>query len=280
MFKHLAIGTHRLLRALDKPARIHPRTQSRGMALVLALVTLVILSTVVIEFAYSSRVNLVMATNERDSLKSQYLARSAVNLSRLLLAFQYSLQEESRGTDDEMGQLIGRAMRRSNFQLYQYIDLLMGPFNSGSIDIPLGSIDLQGLGIGGFGEFSGRFDVEVLPEEGRIDINSFARQDLRMGDLLQLCTLVLDPRYDSIFEERDQFGEMMDRRAVLQNIIDYIDLNEEGLMLGNDCSVQGVGGDERRPYDRDDDYDIKPRDAKLTHIEELHMVHGVSDVFM
>jgi hypothetical protein len=280
MFNRLAIETYRLLRTLDQPARFSRDGRPRGMALILALVTLVLLSTAVIEFAYSARVNLVMATNERDQLKSQYLARSAVNLSRLLLAFQYALQDETRGTEDEMGRMIGQAMRRSNFQLYQYIDLLMGPFNSGRIDIPLGSIDLESMGIGGFGQFSGNFEVEVIPEEGRIDLNGFAREGVRQQDLLQLCMMVLDGRYDSIFEERDRFGELMDRARVVQNIIDFIDLDEEGLMLGDDCSIQGTSGDESRPYDRDDDHDIRPRNAKLTHVEELYMVHGVSDVFM
>lgn len=46
-----------------------------------------------------------------------------------------------------MGRLIGRAMRRSNFQMYQYIDLLMGPFNSGKIESPIGGISLDETGV-------------------------------------------------------------------------------------------------------------------------------------
>ncbi|MBA2664196.1 MAG: general secretion pathway protein GspK [Bradymonadaceae bacterium] len=280
MMTLLAKATLKVLQGLDQPARLPSRDKPRGVALILALVTIVILSTAVVEFAYATRLNLVLASNERDSLKSLYLARSGVNLSRLLLAFQFGLQEESRGTDDEMGRLIGRAMTRSNFQMYQYIDLLMGPFNSGRVETPIGGISLTEAGIGGFGNFTGRFDVKVLPEEGRIDINQFARDEIRSGDLLQLCSMILDTQYDGIFEQKDKAGELIDRATMLQYIVDYVDINEEAIVLGGDCTIRGTGGDERRAYDRDDSHDVRPRNAMLTHVEELYQVHGMSEAFM
>ena len=269
-----------VLDRMDRPVVTPLDGRPRGVALVLAMITIVILSAAVVEFAYSTRVNTAMATNERDNLKSYYLAKSGVNLSRLILSFQYALQEESRDTEDEMGQLIGRAMRRSNFQLYQYVDLLMGPFNSGAVEIPLASVDLAGMGVGGFGDFTGRFDVDVEPEEGRININEFAREEIRETDLMQFCSAIIDARYDRIFEERDQFGDLMDRRAMTANIVDFIDLNFEATRLTDQCTIDGRGGDEGRPYSRDDDYDIVPRNARLTHIEELYRVHGVNEAFM
>ena len=78
------------------------------------------MSAVVIDFTYSSRVNLAMASNTRDKLKSYYLAKSAINISSLLVAFQFALQSETQNTQDDMGRLINRAIRRSNFQMYQY----------------------------------------------------------------------------------------------------------------------------------------------------------------
>ena len=108
----------------------------------MALVTIAILAAAVVQFTYDSRVQLAIASNERDRLKSYFLARSSLNLSTLLLEFQFALQSESSETEDDMGQLIGRAMRRSNFQMYQYVDLLLAPFSSGSIDSPIGGLDL------------------------------------------------------------------------------------------------------------------------------------------
>lgn len=280
MLRSLGTLTYQVLRVLDQPVKTPLDGKPRGVALVLSLITIVILSTAVIEFTYASRVSTAMATNERDNLKSYFLAKSGVNLSRLLLGFQYALQAESRETDDEMGQMIGRAMRRSNFQLYQYVDLLMGPFNSGRVEIPLASIDLQGMGVGGFGEFTGRFDVDVEPEEGRIDLNKFAQEEITDEMLIEICTMLLDERYDWLFERHDNVGDLMDRGAIIQNIVNYIDLNEEAILLTDECTIQGTGGDERRAYDRDDRHENQPRNTRLAHVEELHMVHGINEDFM
>ncbi|RDV38559.1 hypothetical protein DV096_07030 [Bradymonadaceae bacterium TMQ3] len=279
MLRAIATITRSLLIVLDRPVASPLKGRPRGVALMVVLITLAILSTAVVEFAYSARVNLAMATNERDKLKSYYLAKSGMNLSRLLLSFQYALQDESRQTDDEMGQMIGRAMRRSNFQLYQYMDILLGPFNTGRVEIPLASIDLSAMGVNGFGEFTGNFDVEVTPEEGRIDINGFADEEIDEGDLLLLCAMMLDTRYDSIFEVKDEHGETMSRARVMERLIDFVDLDQEQITIGEDCTIQGSGGDEQRPYDRDDS-EIEPRNARLTHVEEMYRIMGVSEAFM
>ena len=63
----------------------------RGVALILVLTTLAILTSIGVEFSFSTRVNLKLAENLRDELRAFYLARSAVNLSRLLLHFQKQL---------------------------------------------------------------------------------------------------------------------------------------------------------------------------------------------
>ena len=63
----------------------------RGVALILVLTTLAILTSIGVEFSFPTRVNLKLAENLRDEMRAFYLARSAVNLSRLLLHFQKQL---------------------------------------------------------------------------------------------------------------------------------------------------------------------------------------------
>jgi general secretion pathway protein K len=62
--------------------------QARGVALILVLTTIAILISIGVDFSYGSRVSLRLAENSRDEVRAYYLARSAVNLSRLLLYFQ------------------------------------------------------------------------------------------------------------------------------------------------------------------------------------------------
>lgn len=262
---------------LDQPAKKTLGGKPRGVAMLITLVTIAILSASVVEFVYANRVNLALASNEREKLKSYYLARSAFNISKLLLAFQFALQSESKETDDDLGQLIGRAMRRSNFQMYQYVDLLLGPFNSGKVESPVGGINLQDTGVSGFGDFTGEMDVDVIPEEGKININDYSTATLKEGDVQRLCALVLDQQYNDIFEQKDEDGETLDRPLVLQRILDYVDYNEEAVQLTNECKVQNSSGDELRPYD---DRKIRPRNRKLTHIDELFQVAGVTEPFM
>ena len=75
--------------------------QSRGVALILVLTTIAILTSIGVDFSYQSRVSLRLAENLRDETRAFYLAKSAVNLSRLLLHFQKQV--------DGLGGEIGRA---------------------------------------------------------------------------------------------------------------------------------------------------------------------------
>ena len=78
-------------RAQRRRARGGAFGPQRGVALILVLTTLAILTSIGVEFSYSTRVNLKLAENLRDELRAYYLARSAVNMSRLLLHFQKQL---------------------------------------------------------------------------------------------------------------------------------------------------------------------------------------------
>ncbi len=279
LLRWCAAATFGVLENLDQPARRPSGGKPRGVALLIVLITIVLISASVVEFSYTNRVNLALASNQRDQVKAYFLGKSAINISKLLLSFQFALQDESRETEDDMGRLIGRAMRRSNFQIYQYVDLLMGPFNSGKLESPVGGINLSETGVKGFGDFTGEMSARVVPEEGRIDINQFAKNNIDEGDLSQLCAMVLDQRYDDIFEQEDDVGEDLTRDRVLAYLIDFLDFDEEAVVLGDDCTIRGASGDELRPYDRTDRR-IRPRNAKLTHVAELYQVHGVTEPFM
>src|SRR5258708_37833993 len=70
--------------------------QSRGVALILVLTTIAILTSIGVDFSYQSRVSLKLAENLRDETRAYYLARSAVKLSRLLLHFQKQVEQLRR----------------------------------------------------------------------------------------------------------------------------------------------------------------------------------------
>jgi type II secretory pathway component PulK len=59
----------------------------RGVALILVLATVAIMTTVVMEFVHDSQVRSRIAANARDSVRAYFLARSGMELSRLMIAF-------------------------------------------------------------------------------------------------------------------------------------------------------------------------------------------------
>src|SRR5689334_1126652 len=67
--------------------------RQRGVALIIAVVAITILTVVATEFAYNTRVDLQLAANQRDEVQAMYMARSGVALSRLLLRFQKQVDQ-------------------------------------------------------------------------------------------------------------------------------------------------------------------------------------------
>jgi general secretion pathway protein K len=69
------------------------RKTERGVALLLVLVGIAVLSLVANEVRYNSMVELRLATNQRDELRAHYLARSGIGMSRLMLRFQKQIDQ-------------------------------------------------------------------------------------------------------------------------------------------------------------------------------------------
>jgi general secretion pathway protein K len=67
--------------------------RSRGVALIVAIVSIALLTVVATEFAYNTRVDLQLAANQRDEVRAYYMARSGISLGRLLLRFQKQVDQ-------------------------------------------------------------------------------------------------------------------------------------------------------------------------------------------
>src|SRR5437899_8612341 len=82
--------------------------QHRGVALILVLTTVAILTSIGVDFSYSSRASLKLAENLRDETRAVYLAQSAINLSRLMLHFWKQVDELGGQLTEGLRQLLGR----------------------------------------------------------------------------------------------------------------------------------------------------------------------------
>jgi transposase len=95
------------------------RCRQEGAALLSVVVVIAVIATMAADFAYNSEVDLAAAANARDDLRAHYLARSGMNLSRLLLRVQERFIEPNR-------QFFGGM----DLQIADYAPVLISAFNN------------------------------------------------------------------------------------------------------------------------------------------------------
>ena len=308
------------------------RLRRRGVALLMVITAIAILSAVAIEFSFRSRVEARLAANARDQLRAYYLARSAVSLSRLVLHFQRQVDAMSIPNLGPMlsgmmggGQtpqlpgmpggapgvpgMPGGAGGGIHLRLWDIIpvdsgtlQLFIGPSMAplaGSSDgkptppEPLGPMTAAGreyrLNVPNraFGDFEGSFHSEVSDEESKINVNALNQLSaLAAATSMELLTLMhwKDPKYDFLFQD-DDLHRQVKREEVLMNIHDWIDqdsatstFNPLALMSFADPFTVGFG-DEDEFYQRQDPR-YRAKNAPLDSVDELYLVHGITDRFM
>jgi len=271
------------------------RSKQRGVALLVVITWIALMVALVGEFTYGTIVDSAQAANARDEVKAHYLARSGVNLSRLLIKIQkrfvdpvmaqatQMIQAAMGGNKGGTGSSSSSSSMGLGFSLRvtDYAGPLMG-FFSGSKEEVAGLGSLVGIdtsGIKGLGLKSGHFDAEITPEDGKIDVNcgsGLPNNENRNNQLVTfrlLNALMYSPRFDRLFSEADSSGQFVTRAEVARAIIDWADMDEQMF------DPAGGGGAEDYRYDaRADRY--RAHDYSFDSIEELKQVRGVSDGFM
>ena len=262
---------------MEKCSRqVGPKTgASKGIALIVVMATVTILGSTVNTFMDRSMVNFYLTTNQQNEIKAYFLAKSAMNLSWLLLMQQKELSKRN--------DVVGQAMKKSKIQLSSLLPLILPAINTGKLDIglsgggddKLAAFDLEEAGATGFGGFGGNYDVEVIPEDAKIPLNDLNNPALKELALQRLCLLVSSSPYDDVFSETDE--ETDPRREIVGALADWIDPDEDLTTLDIACRPQmGGAGNEDMRYDLFD-AKYKNKNSQFTSMSELHMVQGITD---
>ena len=288
--------------------------RSRGVALILVLTTIAILTSLGVDFSYQSRVSLRLAENLRDETRALYLARSAVNLSRLLLHFQKQVDQLGGqltsaitalarpalpvGTKPPVAIAAGGAAPASSLgiRLWEILPIDSNAFGSllkGSLagldaraapDTPAPPPpDPSDKVHETFGTFDGSFHAKIVDENSRINVQGLdGLSGAPLAALIQLRAMMADPKYDFIFDDEDANHDKVRRDDVILAMKDWIDIDETGSAIDpTNTSNPFVAGfsDENSAYDRYDPR-YKAKNGRLDSLEELSMVRGVNDRFM
>ena len=224
--------------------------KKRGVALVMVLIMLAVLSSMLLDFSYQTRAEIKAAKNLRDAVQAEYLARSSIEIERLLVAAWAQGGAESVG-----------------ISLDQITQVLEQILNSGDISTVLGHASTA-FNANGLGDLPGAMLMPSPQKEStKLNINVLSTSTQgRQCAFQQLRDMVVDERYLALFEGDAQLvpdpaGEFAG------SVLDWSD---------KDTSLFGGTGPENDPYGLLEDAYIK-KDAPFYSLDELHMVWGVGD---
>lgn len=262
-------------RAKRARARAKKRKKEAGIALVMVMGAIAILTVMLAEFQDETSAELAAATAQRDGIQAEYMAKSAVNLSRLLIAAEPTMRKAIAP--------MFMMMKRTPPQLpvWEFSDRLLGAFNdeeaSKDFAATVGLDMAQGKNLGMKG---GKYELVIVDEDAKINVNLGAANDIAHIRLAQeIMSLIGPPQYSTIFEQKDGAGQFHDRVQTCQAIIDWADVDEQAFNcdLSQLSAAQNAGVEDAwyqllpKPYRR--------KNAPYDSLQELHMVRGISEDF-
>lgn len=238
--------------------------------------SLTILAVMLSEFQDEMSTEFGSAMSDRDALKAEYAARSAINLSRLLIAAEPTVRQ-SAGL---LLSALGGGGKPPQIPIWAFSDQILGAFNDAegaerfrslaNADIAQG----QGLGLEGAG-----FTVRIVDEDAKIGLNNAARSSFGARDVgRQVMGLIGGPQYDPLFDRRDEDGDYSSRQDICGAIIDWVDANQD--MESCDFSAQtATSAPAEDAYYRNLPDSYMRKNAPFDSLEELRLVRGIGDDF-
>jgi general secretion pathway protein K len=262
--------------------RPRPQRREGGFALLIALIAMAILSILVTDLHETTGTSFSAAMAERDQLKAEYLAKSGVNLTRMLI-----------GQEKPMRQLVAPlyAMAKlgsapPQIPVWHYANWLLEPF--ANFDHAREGADQAGFSLDlaeGLGKTGGTFEIQATSENSKINVNDPRAWDVNKGHAQvaqQIYSLfggmLPSPnKYDPIFSQFDEKGRLTTRLDVASNLIDWWDADEQRTVYDPLLNTSTSSGSEDVDAYRSAKPPYTNKNAPFDTLEELRLVHGMSD---
>jgi general secretion pathway protein K len=243
----------------------------------LSVIALTILAVLVADLHETTGTSFAAAIAERDQLRAEYLAKSGINLTRMLIAQERPL----RLMVDMIFKMIAPGRPTPQIPVWQFADSILRPF----ADFNGSKEDASGAGFDldlseGLGKTGGTFEILATAENGKVNLN-----DPRLADsdaskkyvATLLSQLIAPPKYDPLFSALDEKGRTNSRTDLVANVIDWWDLDEQRTSYDPTLNaVQSSGGEDADYYrGLSDPYSLKG--GPFDTLEELRLVRGMSD---
>jgi len=250
------------------------RRRRRGAALIMVLGSLTILSVMLSEFQDEMSTEFASAMSDRDALKAEYAARSAINLSRLLIAAEPTVRQSA----GFLLAALGGGGKPPQIPIWEFSGQILGAFSDAEGAEAFKSLGLDasqgdGLGLDGAG-----FELRIVDEDSKIGLNNAGRSSFGARDVgRQLIGLIGGPQFDPLFDRRGADGDYSNRQDVCSAIIDWVDANQD--LESCDATAQAQSAPAEDAYYRNLPDPYQRKNAAFDSLEELRLVRGVGDDF-
>ncbi len=273
----------RLSASGTRVARPHRRGRGReqGVALVVVLTAVAILSVLVADMQENTSTAYLIATTERDQLQAEYMAKSGLNLTRLLVAQQRVI---GRAIAPIYQMVLGHPP--PDLPVWKLAPLVLTPFcnydaaakETSGTGIDLGTVE-------GLGKTPARCKIVAFAENSKINVNKplklggdAARRSVAMQMFALMGGYQSPSPYDPLFANPDPDGLTTSRLDLISATIDWWDVDTDRTLFDPGAATVTTQGSEQDVYSSfRDPYHNK--NAPFDSLQELRLVRGVSDDF-
>lgn len=262
---------------MNAPHNARRKQQKQGFALLLSLIALTILAVLVADLHETTGSSFAAAMAERDQLRAEYLAKSGVNLTRMLLGQERQL----RLMITPFFKLISKGRPAPQLPVWHFANMILKPFadfNGSKEDVESAGYDLDmSEGLGGTG---GTFEIRATAENGKINVNDPRLRDVEMSRIAVASLLyqfIAPAKYDPLFSQLDDKGRSNTRLDLVANVIDWWDVDEQRTNYDPTLGVIQSSGAEDVEFYRNQPEPYYIKGAPYDTLEELRLVRGVDD---
>lgn len=257
-----------------------------GIALMMVLAAIALLTAIGVQFAYDSNVNYHLALNDKEKLQAYFLAESSINLMKLELKLEKQLRSKissspvaSAIAGNLSGPLCQQMPISTGLIRSMFLGQATGEGEEGNDDGAAAFISaVQVESAEDFLAFEGDFEGMCQDESAKFNLNMFSSKNPEEESLSgvnsydkakqMLVSILSLPEYKKLFNEDDSLKQV---NEIVRNIADWVDTNTRinefgGTSTGNESSEYKTGITE---------YTIK--NNKFLTLDELFLVAGVND---
>ena len=269
---------------MTSPTKAERHKRQEGVALIIAIATIAILGIMLADMHETTGTAFAVSRAQRDALQAEYLAKSATNLTRLLI----SKEPEIRRFVDPLYQA-ATGRRAPQLPVWNFADAILSPFCTPEDDRD--SLTQLGIDFGdttGFDGIPGTCTVQVVSENGKINLNDPLVLDgerARNSVAVQLFSLTggyqPESPYDALFSNADDDGNITTRLDMVSALIDWWDRDIQRTDFDPGAATTrtgGTGAEDDSIYQLGDD-PYRNKNAPFDSLQELRLVRGFDDDF-